>query len=76
MSGITLQFIAMLYMAIFLVVDTTVGDEDAPQSSSQKAAAKGALVMIYVSGFGWALGWNSIQYVRLIAPSNMKHSLT
>lgn len=63
LSGITLQFIAMLYMAIFLVVDPTVGDEDAPQSPSQKAAAKGAIGMIYVSGFGWALGWNSIQYL-------------
>jgi len=23
----------------------------------------GAIVMIYFSGFGWALGWNSIQYL-------------
>lgn len=63
MSGITLQFISMMYMAIFLLVDTTVGDEGAEQTASQKAAAKGALGMIYVSGFGWALGWNSIQYL-------------
>jgi hypothetical protein len=53
----------MLYMAIFLVIDTTVGDEDSPQSPSEKAAAKGAIGMIYISGFGWALGWNSIQYL-------------
>ena len=63
MTGITLQFIAMLYMAIFLVVDTSVGDEDSHQTSSQRAAAKGAITMIYISGFGWALGWNSIQYL-------------
>ena len=50
-------------MAIFLVIDTTVGNEDSPQSPSEKAAAKGAIVMIYISGFGWALGWNSIQYL-------------
>lgn len=62
-SGIILQLISMLYMAIFLVVDTTVSDEDAVQSPSQKHAALGAIVMIYVSGFGWALGWNSIQYL-------------
>lgn len=62
LSGITLQFIAMLYMAIFLLIDTGIADE-APQSSSQRAAAKGAITMIYVSGFGWALGWNSIQYL-------------
>ena len=63
LTGITLQFIAMLYMAIFLVIDPSVGDEDSVQSSSQKAAAKGAIGMIYISGFGWALGWNSIQYL-------------
>lgn len=63
MSGITLQFLAMLYMALFLVIDTSVGNEDVPQTSSQKSAAKGAIAMIYVSGFGWALGWNSIQYL-------------
>lgn len=63
LTGITLQFIAMLYMAIFLVIDKNVGVEDAPQSPSEKAAAKGAIAMIYISGFGWALGWNSIQYL-------------
>lgn len=63
MSGITLQFIAMLYMALFLVIDTDVGEEGATQSPSQESAAKGAIAMIYVSGFGWALGWNSIQYL-------------
>ncbi|KAK5175359.1 uncharacterized protein LTR77_000498 [Saxophila tyrrhenica] len=62
MSGISLQFISMLYMALFLLIDTGIADDE-PQSSSQKAAAKGAIVMIYISGFGWALGWNSIQYL-------------
>ncbi|KAH6891740.1 MFS quinate transporter-like protein [Coprinopsis sp. MPI-PUGE-AT-0042] len=33
------------------------------QTSAQKHAAMGAIVMIYFSGFGWALGWNSIQYL-------------
>jgi hypothetical protein len=68
MTGISLQFVSMMYMAIFLVIDTNVGEEDAPQSSSEKAAAKGAIGMIYISGFGWALGWNSIQY--LVCPLN------
>ena len=63
LTGITLQFIAMLYMAIFLVIDTNVGEENAPQSPSEKAAAKGAIGMIFISGFGWAMGWNSIQYL-------------
>jgi hypothetical protein len=62
-SGITLQLFSMLYMAIFLFIDRSVGEEGAPQSASMKAAAKGAIFFIYVSGFGWALGWNSIQYL-------------
>ncbi|KAF9734577.1 hypothetical protein PMIN06_001271 [Paraphaeosphaeria minitans] len=62
-SGISLQLFAMLYMAIFLFVDKSVAVEGAPQSASMKSAAKGAIFFIYVSGFGWALGWNSIQYL-------------
>ncbi|KAF1808671.1 MFS quinate transporter-like protein [Eremomyces bilateralis CBS 781.70] len=61
--GITLQLLSMLYMAIFLVSDSNVGEEDVVQSPSQKRAAMGAIVMIYLSGAGWALGFNSIQYL-------------
>lgn len=62
-SGITIQLVSMLYMAIFLFVDQNIADKSIPQSSSQKHAAMGAIVMIYFSGFGWALGWNSLQYL-------------
>ncbi|KAI0592083.1 Quinate permease [Pyrenophora tritici-repentis] len=62
-SGIGLQFTSMLYMAIFLLCDTTVSDKSKPQTSAEKHAAMGAIVMVYISGFGWALGWNSIQYL-------------
>ncbi|KAJ4364757.1 hypothetical protein N0V95_000704 [Ascochyta clinopodiicola] len=62
-TGITIQLVAMLYMAIFLLVDNNISDKSVPQTSSQKHAAMGAIVMIYFSGFGWALGWNSIQYL-------------
>ena len=80
MIGISLQFVAMLYMAIFLMIDQQVDDLE-EQSQSQKNAATGALVMMYVdsprhfasfadlfshsylSGFGWAMGWNCIQYL-------------
>jgi sugar porter (SP) family MFS transporter len=61
-SGISLQLFSMLYMAIFLFIDRDV-DETNVQTPSQKRAATGAIVMIYFSGFGWALGWNSIQYL-------------
>lgn len=62
-TGITLQLVSMLYMAIFLLVDTGIGEKGVVQTPSQKHAAMGAIVMIYFSGFGWALGWNSIQYL-------------
>ncbi|KIW07459.1 uncharacterized protein PV09_01429 [Verruconis gallopava] len=61
--GISLQFVSMLYMALFLVIDQTVGDKNIVQSPSQKKAATGAIVFIYLSGFGWAMGWNSVQYL-------------
>jgi hypothetical protein len=57
-TGITIQFIAMLYMAIFLLSDNGIADKSVVQTSAQKHAAMGAIVMIYFSGFGWALGWN------------------
>lgn len=62
-TGIIIQFLAMLYMAIFLLIDNRIADKSVPQTSSQKHAAVGAIAMIYFSGFGWALGWNSIQYL-------------
>ncbi|SMQ50168.1 unnamed protein product [Zymoseptoria tritici ST99CH_1A5] len=62
MTGISLQLFAMFYMALFLVIDTGVDDPEG-QTKSEKQAATVAIVMIYLSGFGWALGWNSIQYL-------------
>lgn len=62
-TGIIIQLLSMLYMAIFLLIDNKIADKSVPQTASQKHAAMGAIVMIYFSGFGWALGWNSIQYL-------------
>jgi len=63
MIGITCQLLAMLYMAIFLIMDTGIGEEGYVPTGSVKSAATCAIVMIYISGFGWALGWNSVQYL-------------
>lgn len=62
-TGIIIQLLSMLYMAIFLLADTGIADKNVVQTTTQKNAAMGAIVMIYFSGFGWALGWNSIQYL-------------
>lgn len=61
--GITLQFIAILYIAIYLIVDPSAATSGSRQTPSQRRAGVGAIVMIYVSGIGWAMGWNSIQYL-------------
>lgn len=59
--GITIQTTAMLYITIFLSI-TGTPDPDT-FTSSQKSASVGAIVMIYLCSFGWALGWNGIQYL-------------
>lgn len=62
--GITLQTIAMIYVASFLTKIPQLGvDEDFELPAADKGASRGAIAMIYVSGFGWALGWNSMQYL-------------
>lgn len=54
--GIGLQALSMCYIAAFLtaVPQLTEGQK---YTNSQQHAATGAIVMIYISGFGWAMGW-------------------
>lgn len=62
--GITLQAISMIYVAGFLTAVPEMGVVSGfkiPQD--KKGASRGAIAMIYISGFGWALGWNSMQYL-------------
>ncbi|KAM6537971.1 hypothetical protein FALCPG4_003865 [Fusarium falciforme] len=64
LTGITLQTIAMIYVASFLTRIPQLGVvEDFVLPDADKGASRGAIAMIYVSGFGWALGWNSMQYL-------------
>jgi len=60
--GITLQALSMCYIAAFLTAVPQL-EEGEYFTSSQKHASTGAIVMIYISGFGWAMGWNSMQYL-------------
>ncbi|KAJ9627813.1 hypothetical protein H2203_003031 [Taxawa tesnikishii (nom. ined.)] len=60
--GIGLQAISMAYIAAFLTAVPTLGEGE-EFTTAQKHASTGAIVMIYLSGFGWAMGWNSIQYL-------------
>lgn len=68
LSGIACQAVAMVYVAGFLTAVPQLGDSESvkannPLTDSQLAASRGAIAMIYLSGFGWALGWNSMQYL-------------
>ncbi|KAF9876118.1 MFS quinate transporter [Colletotrichum karsti] len=64
LTGITLQAIAMLYVAGFLTHVPLLGvDESFQLPDHLIGVSRGAIAMIYVSGFGWALGWNSMQYL-------------
>ncbi|TVY13281.1 putative quinate permease [Lachnellula arida] len=60
--GIIIQFISMLYIAIYLTAVPSISTGEV-QSKLAKHAGTGAIVFIYFSGVGWALGWNSIQYL-------------
>lgn len=64
LTGITLQALAMIYVAGFLTAVPELGVvDDFVLPDAQRGASRGAIAMIYVSGFGWALGWNSMQYL-------------
>ncbi|RAL00849.1 putative MFS quinate transporter [Aspergillus ibericus CBS 121593] len=62
--GITLQAISMIYVASFLTAVPEMGiDDDFQLPDSKRGSSRGAIAMIYISGVGWALGWNSMQYL-------------
>jgi hypothetical protein len=62
--GITLQAIAMIYVAAFLTDVPEMGIvHDFVLPKAKQGVSRGAIAMIYISGFGWALGWNSMQYL-------------
>ncbi|EXJ67594.1 uncharacterized protein A1O5_08939 [Cladophialophora psammophila CBS 110553] len=60
--GIALQAISMCYIAAFLTAVPNI-DDNTVFTPSQKHASTGGIVMIYISGAGWALGFNSMQYL-------------
>ncbi|POR36802.1 Quinate permease [Tolypocladium paradoxum] len=64
LTGITLQALSMIYVAAFLTAIPELGVVDKfVLPDKDTAASRGAIAMIYVSGCGWALGWNSMQYL-------------
>ncbi|KAJ1713100.1 quinate permease [Aspergillus flavus] len=60
-TGIIIQFIAMLYIAIYLTV--ALPSTHPIHSKAEHDAVIVAIICLYLTGVGWALGWNSIQYL-------------
>ncbi|KAJ5725539.1 quinate permease [Penicillium malachiteum] len=60
--GITLQVLALIYDSIFLTVYSNLSSSNKHSSSTMQAAV-GSIVFMYFIGVGWAMGWNSIQYL-------------
>ncbi|RWA03954.1 hypothetical protein EKO27_g11151 [Xylaria grammica] len=62
--GITLQAISVIYIAGFLTATPELGTVDGYELPHYKVGpSRGAIAMIFISGVGWALGWNSMQYL-------------
>lgn len=60
-SGITLQLLSLLYVAIYLTVSSSLGTKI--HSADMHRADIAAIASLYVTGVGYAFGWNSIQYL-------------
>lgn len=58
--GITLQFVCELYYAIFMNVVPEIHDS---LKGSKKRASQGAVAAIFLSGTGWVIGFNALQYL-------------
>ncbi|KAI3006410.1 hypothetical protein CBS147346_3701 [Aspergillus niger] len=71
LGGIVLQILALLYIAIFITAWDAAGK---PDSSNALRAAVGSVAALYVTGVGYAFGWNCIQYLinAEILPSEVR----
>ena len=61
MFGLSLQAIASLYLALYLRFHYS--DNAAVESAASKHMADAAIFFIFLSGFAWAIGVNSVQYL-------------
>lgn len=62
--GITLQSISMIYIAGFLTAVPEMGVvEGYILPPNELGPSRGAVAMIYLSGLGWSLGWDAMQYL-------------
>jgi len=62
-SGIVLQTISLMYIGAFLTTVPIATDPEFTPNASQKRAGTAAIISMYTASVGWALGWNSAQYL-------------
>lgn len=61
MCGLSIQAVAAFYLAMYLRFHYS--DQAATETASSKAMADAAIFFIFLSGFAWAIGVNSVQYL-------------
>lgn len=61
-TGIILQFASQLYYAIFMTI-VPQSEASSDLTGSKANASRGALAAIFLSGAGWTMGFNAIQYL-------------
>ncbi|CEP22975.1 qutD [Cyberlindnera jadinii] len=75
LMGITIQLIATLYFAIYLQIVPQATENNIQLTDSQSRAGVAALASLFITGVGWTLGWNSIQYLinSEMLPIHVRH---
>lgn len=61
--GISIQMLSILFFAIFLTVVPNAHHPGTVLTTSQLHASKAGMAAIYLSGVGWTMGFNSVQYL-------------
>lgn len=59
-TGLVMQCLTLLYVGIYLKV---YQDDERNGKAPNKLLTRASMLMIYLSGSAWAIGWNSIQYL-------------
>jgi MFS family permease len=68
--GITLQAVSMVYVASYLTAVPDLDDENKVFTTSERHAGTGAIVMIYLSGAGWAIGLSCLTVQIVLSLTN------
>ncbi|KAK6455504.1 quinate permease [Scheffersomyces xylosifermentans] len=61
--GIIIQMLAILFFGIFLQIVPHATIKGSILSPSERAASRAAMAALYISGIGWTMGFNSVQYL-------------